>query len=288
MGSAFDDESDSDADLHHWFGSVERIIRKPLWRDLIPGTGLDNPALPADKERPCYRLLGEVASLREQTSFRSQPTYLQRKLLHDFGTMGAVSILIGTSRSIIRSSQELRSGQAKITIQNHYPAGEKHDMKRLYEKRLPLVVRHREWSAAIHHKKKRRSASSAAQPTSVSTTAPLVSAIPSEALLVILGFVGAHNLEAIWECSACSPHWYDWYCTTCQLRSKYLAWSNRAHFGYCKLADSLDNFLYSANNFCGCCRSIKDGYGCDSCDDLWYLKVTCHTMRDCLKRYSGT
>ena len=278
MGSAFDDESDSDADLHHWLGSVERIIRKPLWRDLIPGTGLDNHGLPADRERPSYWLLGEVASLREQASFRSQPRYLQRKLLHEFGTMGAVSILKSTARSTIRSDQELRSGQARITIQNHFPDHQKWMPQR------PKLQR----DEAIHHKKKRRSASSAAQPTSVSTTAPLVSAIPSEALLVILGFVGAHNLEAIWECSACSPHWYNWYCTTCQLRSKYLAWSNRAHFGYCKLADSFDNFLYSANNFCGCCRSIKDAYGCDSCDDLWYLKVTCHTMRDCLKRYSGT
>ena len=36
------------------------------------------------------------------------------------------------------------------------------------------------------------------------------------ALMLVLRFVGAHNLERIWACGHCSPYWYKWYCHTCK------------------------------------------------------------------------
>ena len=118
--------------------------------------------------------------------------------------------------------------------------------------------------------------SSAAQPASDSIAALVASVIPCESLLLIVGYVGAHNLETDWTCSECNPYWYNWYCHECRLVNKYLYWSPRRHFGYC-------------GQCCGCCRNANGEHGwCDACDDLWNLKVTCHRMQDLLKTYSGT
>ena len=135
----------------------------------------------------------------------------------------------------------------------------------------------------VSHIRKPRSASSAAQPASDSTAAQLVPVIPSEPVLLIVRYVGAHNLETIWTCTECNPYWYNWYCHECRLVNKYLYWSPRSHFGYC-------------GHCCGCCRSAAPGNGehawkseiCEACDDLWNLKRTCHTMRDAVKTYNGT
>ena len=139
------------------------------------------------------------------------------------------------------------------------------------------------------HKKKCSSTSSAEQPASASTAALLSAAIANEQLLAIAGYVGAHNLESIWECSECSPHWYGWYCHECQLHIKYLQWTNPMHFGYCQRAKDYDEpYSELFVHFCGCCRSRRDGSGCEARDDLGVLKATCHTMRDLLKTYGGT
>lgn len=208
-----DDDSDADVELRYWFAHVERIFRKPLWKDLRP----------CNAKRP-WLLLSEVASLRELAFFRSQHRSLKWQL---------------------PSSHE---------------------------------------EAATAHE---RYTSSAVQPASASTAAPLLSAIPSEALLAIIGYVGAHNLGIIWECSACDPYWYDWYCDKCQLRINYSTWSNTRHFGYCNLP-SRNDYMVNCDNFCGCCRSKSDGSGCEACDHLRDLKRTCHAMLDFLKAYSGT
>ena len=121
--------------------------------------------------------------------------------------------------------------------------------------------------------------STAAQPASDSPPALVPSEIPSEAVLLIVRFVSAHNLETLWPCSECSPYWYDWYCHECRLVNQYLYWSHRRHFGHCGWT-------------CHCCysagRNQSFNHGCQCCDDLWSLKGTCHTMRDMLKTYSGT
>ena len=131
------------------------------------------------------------------------------------------------------------------------------------------------WDAATAHKKILRSASSAAQPAPDSAAAELDSAICRESVLLIVRYVGAHNLETVWPCSKCNPYWYDWYCHECRLVNKYLYWSPRLHFGHC-------------GQSCGCCRSEKADFGaCEACDDLLNLKRTCHTMRDLLKTYNG-
>jgi len=103
-----------------------------------------------------------------------------------------------------------------------------------------------------------------------------ISNVPRESLLLIVRDVGAHNLETIWTCSECKPYWFNWYCDECQKTNKFLYWSQRRHFGHC-------------GQSCGCCRSASgaDG-GCDACDELWNLKVTCPRMRDLLKTYDGT
>ena len=119
------------------------------------------------------------------------------------------------------------------------------------------------------------SASSAAQPAPDSASAELVSAICRESVLLIVRYVGAHNLETVWPCSECNPYWYDWYCHECQLVNTYLYWSPKLHFGHC-------------GQSCGCCRSEKADFGvCEACDDLLNLKRTCHKMRDLLKTYNG-
>ena len=125
--------------------------------------------------------------------------------------------------------------------------------------------------------KKINAASSAAQPASQSTAALFPSVLCNESLLVIVRYVGAHNWEIIWWCSKCNPYWYNWYCDKCQQSNKILPWSKRTHFGCAEGAH------------CGCCRSAeRQDLPCNACDDLRSLKVTCHTMRDLLKTYSGT
>ena len=135
-----------------------------------------------------------------------------------------------------------------------------------------------------------RAASSAAQLASDSNAVRLASAIPCEAVLLIVGYVGAHNLETLWTCSQCNPYWYNWYCHECQDINRNLRWSPKFHFGHC-------------GQSCGCCRSANGqrrlglahgqrrqwiGFPCEFCCDLWNLKRTCHTMKDLLKTYNGT
>ena len=110
-----------------------------------------------------------------------------------------------------------------------------------------------------------------------STAAQLTSIIPHESALLIVPYLGAHQLETMWECKECNPYWYNWYCKKCQKSNKFLYWTLRKHFGHC-------------GQSCGCCRSqFGDAWGrCECCDDLLILKTTCRTMRDLLKTYNGT
>ena len=99
--------------------------------------------------------------------------------------------------------------------------------------------------------------------------------VPCESILLIVRYVGAHDLQTIWECSKCEPYWYNWYCKKCQHSNTFLYWTPRKHFGHCGMS-------------CGCCLSKAGApWGCDACDDLWQLQATCPTMRDLLKKYKG-
>ena len=107
-------------------------------------------------------------------------------------------------------------------------------------------------------------------------TPQLTSAIARDSVLLIVRYVGAHDLETIWECSKCNPYWYDWYCKKCEKSNTFLYWTPRKHFGHCGMS-------------CGCCLTRAGAFlGCDACDDLLQLKATCPTMRDLLKKYKGT
>ena len=129
--------------------------------------------------------------------------------------------------------------------------------------------------AVTGHKDIRGSACSAAQPASDSTAAEILLAIPREPVLLIVRYVGAHNLETFWQCSQCNPYWYDWYCQECQMVNQFLYWSPRLHFGHC-------------GQSCGCCRSEQAEFGtCAACDDLVSVKRTCVTMLFLLKTYNG-
>ena len=121
-----------------------------------------------------------------------------------------------------------------------------------------------------------RTTSSVEQPASKSTAARLLSAIPYEAILLIARFVGAHNLETMWECSECNPYWYDWYCHACQRNHQNLQWTPSKHFGLC-------------GQSCGCCRAeVGAGFGeCEACEDMRDLKATTSRMREVLRFYDG-
>ena len=100
-------------------------------------------------------------------------------------------------------------------------------------------------------------------------------ALPQESLLFVVQCVGAHNLEAIWECSQCNPYWYNWYCQECRKVNQYLHWTFRNHFGEC-------------DQSCGCCRSEDGSWGgCSCCDALLELQATCRRMRAILNKYNG-
>ena len=168
--------------------------------------------------------------------------------------------------AFFRTNQRSRSGEAQPIIPPlRVPFGRCSDnFRRLASHQLAAF-------------KKINAASSAAQPASQSTAALFPSVLCNESLLVIVRYVGAHNWEIIWWCSKCNPYWYNWYCDKCGQRNKILPWSKRTHFGCAEGAN------------CGCCRSAeRQDLPCNACDDLRSLKVTCHTMRDLLKTYSGT
>ena len=120
------------------------------------------------------------------------------------------------------------------------------------------------------------------QPRQDSTIGLFPAALPSELLVTIVRFAGAHNLEAFWPCTKCKPYWYKWACFECQLIYFYNEWSHKHHFGRC-------------GDRCLCCRSARLGPrtreqnkpGCRACEDLWQLKGTCRTMRKLLKSYNG-
>lgn len=174
-------EEQEDSQLEAWCANIERIFRKPLWRDLILSSA----------EQPALSLQSNVKMAAAALNYKSAS--------------------------------------------------------------LPAV-----------------SASNSAHPASDS----IASQLPEAILPAIVQFVGAHNLETIWECSACNPYWYDWYCHDCELVNKFLYWSHRTHFGYCGLC-------------CGCCRSAEGKSGCEACDELWNLKATCQPMRDQVRKFSG-
>ena len=134
-----------------------------------------------------------------------------------------------------------------------------------------------------------KSARSAIQPDSDSTAALLEYAIPKMVLLLIVRYVGAHNLEASWTCSECNPYWYNWGCVKCKKVNNYRHWTRRRHYGH--LDYTMDNSYVprTVRQRCACCRSEhRDSFPCEACDDLWELKGTCHTMRNLVKTYNGT
>ena len=121
----------------------------------------------------------------------------------------------------------------------------------------------------------RSSVGSAAQPP-LNNTVPRVAfaQLPSDSLLPIVRFVGAHNLEIVWECSECNPYWYNWYCHHCEKINRYPHWSRTKHWGYC-------------GKLCGCCRTAQKGSGCGVCEGLRMVKGTNRKMRDVVKTYWG-
>ena len=134
-----------------------------------------------------------------------------------------------------------------------------------------------------------KSARSAVQPASDSTAALLEYAIPKAVLLLIVRYVGAHNLEASWTCSECNPYWYNWYCHGCKRVKNYRHWTPRCHYGHSDCIMDNRYAPWTLRQRCGCCRSEhRDSFPCEACDDLWELKGTCHTMRDLVKTYNGT
>ena len=136
-----------------------------------------------------------------------------------------------------------------------------------------------------------RSASSADQPASNRTVAQLISNIAEESVLLILCYLGAHNLETIWSCSKCKPYWYDWFCdeclkdtghTACFSSGRFLRWSPSSHYGCC-------GDLCGCCRMCECCRSEnRDVFPCEFCENLRNLKSTCRTMQDLVKTYDAT
>ena len=134
-----------------------------------------------------------------------------------------------------------------------------------------------------------KSARSAVQPASDSTAALLEYAIPKALLLLIVRYVGAHNLEASWTCSECNPYWYNWRCHRCKRVNNYRRWTRRRHYGHSDYTTTEADVPWTLRQRCGCCRSEhRDSFPCEACDDLWELKGTCHTMRDLVKTYNGT
>ena len=153
-------------------------------------------------------------------------------------------------------------------------------IKRLYRKPLwkQLGACCAEQAATSLPQRQRRTTSAVSLPASEGMDAEVLFGIPRETVRLIIRFIGAHNIEAIWECSECNPYWYDWYCADCEMINKYLYWSPKKHFGYC-------------GSYCGCCRSAEehgDGPGCEACDELWNLKGACRTMRNLMTMYNGT
>ena len=134
-----------------------------------------------------------------------------------------------------------------------------------------------------------KSARSAVQPDSDSTAALLEYAIPKTLLLLIVRYVGAHNLEASWTCSECNPYWYNWYCHGCKRVNNYRHWTRRHHYGHSDYTMDNSYVPWTVRQRCACCRSEhRDSFPCEACDDLWELKGTCHTMRNLVKTYNGT
>jgi hypothetical protein len=88
----------------------------------------------------------------------------------------------------------------------------------------------------------------------------------------IFGFVGAHNLEAIWRCSECNPSWYNWDCHHCE-KSVPPAWTTDRHFGGC-------------GQSCRCWRH-EAGDWLGACHILWVPKTVSWDMRLTLRSYNG-
>ena len=233
---------DPPAQLRQWFANSERIFRRPFWKDLVTSSA----------QRPAPRFSEHATTKASLASGTADGTVAEPM---EFARQELAVVLMLMSRDGVPA---MLSDVALVRQLVSF-----------------LKQRSSTRNAAIEHEKMLRSASSAVQPASHSTAPQLTSALPCELLLLIVQYTGAHNLEAIWECSECKPHWHNWYCYECELTGKYLYWSHKWHFGYCGLT-------------CGCCRSAKHGVGCETCEELWKLKGTCQTMRDLLKTYDGT
>ena len=98
--------------------------------------------------------------------------------------------------------------------------------------------------------------------------------IPDIAFEIIFRFVGAHDLQVVWSCSACNPYWYGWYCPGYKTPLRFLHWTPRSHFGYC-------------GPRCGCCRTVSGLDGFLICHDLKSWKVTSRDARELLRHFNG-
>ena len=155
----------------------------------------------------------------------------------------------------------------------------------------PIDTRDRWDSESDTSDRQSNSLSSVEQPASHSGGAQPLSVIPREVLLLMVRFVGAHNLETIWSCSECNPYWYDWSCheclkdtghTACGSSGRFLRWSPSSHYGCC-------GRLCNCCHMCECCRSEnRDVFPCEFCENLRNLKGICRTMRDLVKTYDAT
>lgn len=307
-GNQSDDGSEVDVDLRHWFGNSERIFRKPFWKDLVPSSAEDlaqstqctsdyvRAMLPHVSARPVRNVLEWNLLVMEVTQLHPREVAAVLTLMCDgqlresfshVASLHEMAAFMSQSRSARNAAQTEHPTRAASVLSNipyntYLSARGRSDDVSHRRPLLEFLLQFRySWSAYMNvdalaaHKKTFRPASSAEQPASDSIAAQLDISIPCELVLDIVRFVGAHNLETIWECSECNPYWYDWYCHQCQLPCRYEYWSSIRHFGYCGLN-------------CGCCRSEREGTGCGACEDLLKLKGTCLTMWALVKTYSGT
>ena len=100
-----------------------------------------------------------------------------------------------------------------------------------------------------------------------------IASIPEPTAHLIARFVVLHDLEQIWECSFCSPYWYDWRCWYCLSWNTFQYWTPSRHYGNCGRA-------------CGCCRTRQgENIGCTTCEALLNLKATARHMRALIQPY---
>ena len=100
-----------------------------------------------------------------------------------------------------------------------------------------------------------------------------IAGLPEPTAHVIVRYAVLHDLEQIWECSFCSPYWYDWRCFYCLSWNTFHCWTPTKHYGNC-------------GRNCGCCRTRQgEILGCNTCETLLNLKATARHMRALLQPY---